>query len=210
MKKVLTIFVVAMAILGLFCSSISAAGYDRNIGSSFSISGMGIIDALLEVNTDDNYSGLSLSQNIYTPSLGLKGPSLLAYSSVFELGMYNVSGENRTLDLTYSEDGLASNVRHTMNIKNYQIGSVAGFLYTGNGTQNIEAYSDNTLSEIAIDGMIEGEMRLSQKTVDPITGVVLSRDVTEFEGNYDYSWSTYSQLIDYPASKGLNDWLLCP
>lgn len=210
MKKGLTMLVAAIVVLGLICVIVSAAANDKNIGSVFTVKGTGLIDASLEVNTADSYSGLALSQYVYTPSLGMGGPSYLEYTSEFELGMYNVTGENRTHDLTYTEDGIVSNVRHSMSIKNYAIGSVMGFKYTGNGSQVVEAYADNSLSEIAIEGQIEGKMKVYQRVRDPKTRVDLSREMNELIGKYGYSFNANAEEYNYPASDLNGDWLGCP
>jgi hypothetical protein len=212
MKKRLTIFILSIVKLAtIFGGGVTViAANDRNMGSSISISGTGLIDVSLEVNSNGDYSGLGLSQYLYTPSLGMNGPSYMEYSANFELGIYNISEANQTQDIIYTENGMASNVRHSAYLSNYEVGSVAGFCYTGNATQRVEMYGDNALSEIEIAGVIEGKMKLSQMTKDPITRIVLSREMTELKGTYTYDWNSYAEIIEYPASEGKEDWLGCP
>lgn len=212
MKKGLTIFIISIILLTTILSNgvtITVAD-DRNMGSSITISGVGLIDTSLEVNTDGHYSGLALSQYLYTPSLGMNGPSYMEYSAEFELGIYNISEVNQTQEIIYTENGMASNVRHSTYLQNYEVGSVAGFTYTGNATQRVEMYGDNSLSEIEIEGLIEGKMKLSKMTKDPVTRIILSREINEFAGEYVYNWNAYAEIIEYPASGIAKDWLECP
>jgi hypothetical protein len=134
----------------------------------------------------------------------------MEYSSNFELGIYNISELNQTQDIIYTENGMASNVRHSAYLSNYEVGTVAGFAYTGNATQRVEMYGDNSLSEIEIEGVIEGKMKLSQMAKDRVTKIVLSREMTELKGTYTYDWNSYAEIITYPASEMGEDWLGCP
>jgi hypothetical protein len=209
MKKVLMMIMIAKCVFGLVCTVSSTVADDKNMGSSITISGVGLIDTSLEVNTNGCYSGLALSQYLYTPSLGMNGPSYVEYSSEFELGIYNISEINQTQDIIYTENGMASNVRHSTYLQNYEVGSVAGFTYTGNATQRVEMYGDNTLLEIEVEGVIAGKIKLSQMTKDPVTRIVLSRETTELRGEFAYDWNAYEEIITYPASGIINDWLGC-
>ena len=210
MKKELIMFVVAMVITGLICVIGSAAAADRSIGSSFQLTGTGVIDIGMEVDTDSNHAGLSLSQSYYTPSLGMSGPSYLEYSSDMSLDMFNVTEVNSTQSMAFEEDGTAENVRYSLYIKNYAIGSVMGFSYIGDANQRAEIYADNTLSEIKMEGSIVGKMTLGSKTIDKNTRIVLSSEDREFVGEFKYLWNAYSELPVFPAAGENGDWLGCP
>jgi hypothetical protein len=210
MKKGLITLVAVMVITGLICVIGSAAADDRSIGSSFQLSGTGVIDIGMDVNTDNNHAGLSLSQSYYTPSLGMAGPSYLEYSSDMSLDMFNVTEVNSTQNMAFEEEGTAENVRYSIYMKNYPIGSVMGFSYKGDANQYAELYADNTLSEIQMEGSIVGKMTLGSKNIDKKTRVVLSSEDREFVGEFNYLWNAYSELPNYPEAEGNGDWLGCP
>jgi hypothetical protein len=210
MKKGLEMLMTAVFILAVVLGGgvTVIAADDQFIGRELSVEGVGVINIDLEVQTDRDCNGLKLSDRVYTPSGGYRGASYVQYNSALEMGMYNES-ENVTMDMEYSQTINVENAKGKFTSKNYLIGSATGYKYAGDINQDVLTYSDNALSETMISGSIEGEITLGMKVVDPVTRVIVIKDVSNFVGSFNYNYSTYGEYASYPAS-GDEEYLGCP
>ena len=209
MKKVLTILIAAMLVLGMLIAGSSAVTEDMLIGREVSIEGVGTVNADIELATQPYCGGLELSESISTPGGGFAGESLMQYSSSFEVGMWNITG-NATGDIEYSSNAKLLNIKRNAYMKNYDIGAVMSFKLQGDSENEVAFFTDDQSMEAEIRGEIVGELSLFQKVVstkDHHTFFI--RDVIDLVGNYKYDWSAYAEKNEYPAAGG-NEWLNCP
>jgi hypothetical protein len=206
LTKVITAMIVLVLAFGAGVTIISAD--DMLIGRELEIEGVGIVDIDLEVQTEKYCDGLKLSDRTYTPAGGYRGPTYVLYSSELEMGRYNDT-ENVTMDMEYTQTINIENAKGKFSSKNYLIGSATGYKYAGNVKQDMSVYTDNSLSETIISGSVEGDMTLAQKVVDPVTRIVIVKDVSNFIGTFNYNYSAYIEHTTYPAS-GNEDPLGCP
>lgn len=212
MKKGITmiIAITAIAIILTAMSGGTAAATDKNICNSLDLKGVGVIDITIAVDTSEYYSGLSLQQYAYTPSLGMHGPSYVEYTSSYDLEMYNVTEANQFSSIIFTENGNIENAKRSFALKNYMIGAAQGYKAQGNITQELEAYGDSTILEIDLLGKIEGKMKLVSKVVNLKTRAVQLSEISEFIGVYMYEWNPYVEIKEYPANEIDIDWLGCP
>lgn len=208
MKKGITMGIVAISLIMSIAFSGIVVASDLFVGRDLQIEGVGMVDFDLEVQTEKNYEGLKLEDWVFSPRTWDTGASYINYTSEFELGIYNRSCVNASADMIYTQAIKAVGSKQRFTSQNYVLGAASGFKYSGNVDQAVTVYTDNTLSESALSGAINGRMTIFQKVVDPETKVVIMRDVSAFVGTYKYNHNTYVESMTYPA--GESDYLGCP
>ena len=209
MRRGLTVFVAVLMVSASLFPLVLAD--DMIIGGSFSAEGVGVVDISLQIASEGRgQAGIKLDEQLYTPSLGLKGPTHMSYDSSFELGMYNVSG-NTTTDLEYTSSSIIANSKRSVYAKNYILGAAMGFKSEGDTDQSINIYTEDSMMEVDVSGLIKGEITLCQKVVDAnATRVIRVHEVSELIGKYNYNWTRYVESVIYPEAEMTNDWLGCP
>jgi hypothetical protein len=184
MKKVITV----MVIFGLICAVAPVAADDLMIARELEIEGKGVIIAELRVDTGADHPAIKLGEDLSTLGGGYSGLSSVSYSSSFDVGMYNTTG-NATSDLGYISRGHITNAKRSLYSSNYVIGSIMGIKTIGNTEQNIEIFTDNGGMGADFSGKILGKLRISNKVVDMNNyHIVIVSDTINIAGNYR-SWN---------------------
>ena len=209
MKKGLMICIAILMILASLFPLVVAD--DLIMGGSFSAEGVGVVDISLQVASEGRGQvGIKLNEELYTPSLGLKGLTPMSYNSGFELGMYNVS-DNTTTDFEYTSSSIIANSKRSVYISNYIVGAAMGFASEGDTDQTVNIYTEDSMMEADVSGLVEGEITFFQKVVDVnAIRTVRVQEKSELIGKYNYNWTRYVESVVYPEADITNDWLGCP
>ena len=210
MKKGVTILLVILIISGFFTGMI-AASEDLLVGREFSVEGIGVVASDLEVGTKPYYSGIKLDERISTPGGGFTEPSWIQYSSSFEMGIYNVTGANSSAEIEYTSTSKILNVKRMVYMKNYDLGAVMGVKTRGDSEQEVSIYSEDLTMEAEVSGDITGDLTLFTKAIDTRDRHnVITRDVIDLSGEFEYDWSAWIEENQYPAGENDKEWLGCP
>lgn len=212
MKKGLTILIAVLVLFGVILAGGGASADDVVVGRSVEITGVGEINADIDLQTESGYAGLSLSERISTLGSGFKEPSIMEYGSSFELGCYNDNDTvNVTSELEYESTAKIINAKRTVYTRNYNLGAVMGMAVKGDINHEIGMYMDDSLSTAEIIGDSVGRLKLFEKVKNPKdTHSSLSCDVIELNGSYNVIWNAYAEYYTYPADETLSNWLGCP
>lgn len=209
MVKNILVFVFAMIILSAIVGSAAAAG-DLLIGREFTVEGVGVINADLEVSTEKSFNGIQLSESVSTPGGGFVRPSEIQYNSVVDVGIYNITG-NTSAEVEYSSTLHMLNIKRNVYIQNYELGAVMGIKTRGSTDQEASFYSEDSAMSAEVSGDVSGEVKLSGEVKDVSDKhTVLVRDEINLKGDYNFSWEMFAESDVYPASGEGNDWLKCP
>ena len=208
MKKELTILFIVMLIAGMI---IAVAGDDILIGREVEISGIGVINADLDLDTTSDFSGLILCERISTPGAGFREASEMKYYSSFDIGLYNKNDTaNSSSVLEYESVAKIINAKRAVYSRNYMLGAIMGMKAKGDTNHEVSMYSDDFMSTAEIEGGSIGHMMLFQKVVDiKDHHSVIASDVITLDGNYNLKWNAYAERYAYPEDEN-NAWLGCP
>lgn len=212
MKKGLTIVIATLVVFAMILAGGGASADDMIVGRDIEITGVGVINADIELKTEPGYGGLALSERISTPGSGFNEPSLMKYASSFELGYYNDNDTvNSSSELEYESVAKIINAKRTVYTRNYKLGAVMGMVSKGNTDHEISMYMDDYSSTAEVEGDSSGRLKLFEK----VTSMEdmhsdLSYDVIELNGEYTVRWNAYAEYYVYPEDTVLSDWLGCP
>lgn len=212
MKKGLIMLVAAMVVFGLLSYACVVCADDVMVGRDVEITGVGTINADIDLRTEPGYVGLGLSERITTPGGGFEELSLMKYESSFELGSYNDNDMiNSSSELEYTSTVKVINAKRALYIRNYKIGAIMGMSSEGNTDHETIMYMDDSSSVAEIEGDSEGRLKLSEKVKSlKDTHTDLSYDIIELVGNFTVKWTAYAEYYTYPEGELSGDWLGCP
>jgi hypothetical protein len=207
MKKGLTIVIVILMLASIIGT---VAAVDLEIGRELTVKGVvGSFNCELEVQTEKGYEGQKLEETLYTRWMGTDGDSAISYNSILEVFMSNMTGENRTAEIAYAQTAQTINAKQFLCSEDYALGASVGFDSNGDMTKSFELFTDPDLSEFEIEGNVEGQLKLMQKVVDPVSMTRYMQEVTQLDGEYTYAFNTYVERSGYPEGE-CGDWLTCP
>jgi hypothetical protein len=206
-KKGITILM-AIVILGA-CVSVASAD-DYNIYTSFVANGTGDFDRTLEVQTELGFDGKSLDEDYYTKWMGTGPSSKLNFDSVLEVFMGNSTDKEdvKVSTIDYGQTAFSTNSDWKLCSKNYGTGAMQSVSSRGNMMNALELGIDDYVSEFILESAVNGQMRLKQKAVDPVTRITYLEEDTRLYGQYEIMWESAIEDLSYPA--GEEDWLGCP
>jgi hypothetical protein len=206
-KEGITILITIL-ILGA-CVSICVAD-DYDIYTTFVANGTGDFDRTLDVQTELGFEGKSLDEDFYTKWMGTGHPSKWNFDSVLEVFMGNSTDreDEKISTIDYGQTAFSTNSDWKICSKNYGTGAMQSVTARGNMMESLELGIDDYVSEFTIEGAVNGQMRLKQKAVDPVTRITYLAEDTRLYGQYDIVWESSIEDLSYPA--GEEDWLGCP
>ena len=192
--------------VGLLCILMMgmALAEPMDIYGSITIQGEGTFDRNILLQTHSDYDGQKYNEEIYTPSLGMQGPTYLNYTEEFSMVL-----DNETMIDVISE-GTVLNTKSSFVIKNYDMGVMQSHSVDGNYVIEHEYLADEYITYQKLDGKIEGDGEIYNLIKCPINKTYIIKDKTEFEGNFKIDIENEVAKIDYPASESDSSWLLCP
>jgi hypothetical protein len=160
--------------------------YSVEIGVTLEADGVGTIDRELMAQTEWGYNGERLTESLYTKWLGTNGLSNISFSSDMNVFIGD----------------------HVVCSRNYNVGAAAGFDTRGDNMKRfeIEMLSDSNYMEL--EGLFDGQTRLRHVVVDPTSRLKISKETTDFDGQFEIKWDAFAQELTYPGDEG--DWLGCP
>lgn len=208
MKKGITILIAAMIV---FSASIGVAtAEDYELSTELMVNGTGSFDRTLKVQTELGYMGKSLTEDYYTKWMGTDGASKIEYDSALKVYMGNSSEfeEQRVTTIDYAQTAFSTNAKQLVCSKNYDMGASQGFYSKGNLMKSFEVGMDDTVNEFDLEGSVNGQLRLMQKVVDTVSGIIYLDEDDRLGGRYDVGWTAYAEMISYP--EGCEDYLGCP
>ncbi len=184
--------------------------YSVEIGVTLEADGVGTIDRELMAQTEWGYNGERLTESLYTKWLGTNGLSNISFSSdmnVF-IGPSDEFEDLEVTEITYGQTSKTTNIDHVVCSRNYNVGAAAGFDTRGDNMKRfeIEMLSDSNYMEL--EGVFDGNTRLRHVVVDPTSRLKISKETTDFDGEFEIKWAAFAQELTYPGDEG--DWLGCP
>jgi hypothetical protein len=212
MEKRLTMLIAALVVFGVILAGGGASADDMIIGREVKITGVGVINADIELKTEPGYTGIALTERVSTPGGGFEDLSMIKYFSSYELGYYNDNDTvNSSSNMEYESVAKIINAKRSVYTRNYMLGAVMGVKSKGDTDHEIFLYSDDYSSTAELEGNSIGKLKLFEKVISlEDKHSVLSYDVIELDGKFNVSWNAYAELYTYPEDEIISNWLGCP
>ena len=203
MTKILSLLV-SIIIVGYMLFGMVVADAPIGISSFVNFEGKGIIDRNVLFQTNSGFEGQKYEVEIYTPSLGFHGLSILNFSEEINMVLDNES----VIDVV--GDGAILNTKTSIAIKNYPMGVMLSHQIDGDFNMAYEYLANNQTTFQFLDGKISGKGEIYNLIKYPINKTYIIKDKTQFEGDLKIGSEMEVWKIAYPASDIGFDWLGCP
>jgi hypothetical protein len=198
-KEHLTYLVVIVAALIFLAIELSSA---VTITSYTSMTGEGIVDRTIDIQTAKWYEGSKFTGTLRTPSMGRYGESTIDFTE--EICMKGANETEIAVEGTYKNEA----VLHRVDIRSYEVGSRYKFENTGKEYTKHALLANGNESTMHIEGGVSSQGRWSVIARDPGTRLKEFRDKVDYEGIFDI-------IIDYSIERAtrsapVSDWFGCP
>ena len=201
MKKKGIVLSIAL-VVGILMIGTAAAGVE--ITTSTQVVGNGTYDAEILMQSSNVAEGLKYWGEMYTPALGMFGPSEVILSTEYMLTQNNES------ELMMSEESEVTNIRSKRCFKNYDLGTLQAFNVFGDYSVLSEFGGDRNMSMMMVEAEITGKA-LTEVTVRDLNNshYYIVRDRAKYNGKYKIAISSLIERVEEPRAD-MGDWLSCP
>ena len=201
MKKKGIVLSIAL-VVGILMIGTAAAGVE--ITTSTQVVGNGTYDAEILMQSSNVAEGLKYWGEMYTPALGMFGPSEVILSTEYMLTQNNES------ELMMSEESEITNIRSKRCFKNYDLGTLQAFNTFGDYSVLSEFGGDRNISMMMVEAEVSGKV-LTEVTVrgQDSPHYYIVHDRAKYNGDNKLWLSSLIEWVEEPRAD-MCDWLGCP
>lgn len=177
-------------------------GSAATITSHTSMTGEGVIDKTVDVQTAKWYEGQKFNSDLRTPFLGKYGGSEVDFTE--EICMKGAKETEITVEGTYKNEG----VMHRVDIRSYEVGTRFKFENTGGEYTKHQFLANENESAMSVEGGVSSKGGWCVYARNPNTQLKEFREKVDYDGKFDMSIEYSIERATH--SEPVSDWLGCP